>query len=434
METIQQMMAATGMTAEQIIATLNKKNTTEVDGNIKMNQEKATDISEIVEAPATTIKEDFSEEETESKMDFNPLKCMARVWYRGIGRQCSRKRVEGSDYCKSHGLKASICSIGGVNKKGLWLGRIDKPKPVKNEAGETVIEWPSKEKHEEIKEKMLQKKNAPKEKKAKKEPKKKKRSPSAYALFQKMAKDKIQEAAGEGADFKTRQQTASKMWKEMSTEDKKVFQDEAKKLKDEFKASQVPEGPQKPKRPMSAWLIFCGTRRATIKAENPELKMTDIVKKMGEEWKAMSEEDKKEFNEQAAEKRKIYDEEMKTYKEQLPPEQPPAELFEDDEVIAAPAPKASDEPKAEIVEADKDDDEDLDASDDDEELSLMGFTCDEEPYKGDILGLAPESKKLYKEIDGEWEFVGVLKNFESDEDGIPNKDTFVYDFDAVDED
>ena len=425
METIQQMMTATGMTAEQIIATLNKKNTTEVDGNIKINQEKATDISEIVEAPATTVKEDIPKEETESKIDFNPLKCMARVWYRGIGRQCSRKRVEGSDYCKSHGLKASICSIGGVNKKGLWLGRIDKPKPVKNEAGETVIEWPSKEKHEAIKEKMLQKKNAPKEKKAKKEPKKKKRSPSAYALFQKKAKDKIQEAAGEGADFKTRQQTASKMWKEMSTEDKKVFQDEAKKLKEEFKASQVPEGPQKPKRPMSAWLIFCGTRRATIKAENPELKMTDIVKKMGEEWKAMSEEDKKEFNEQAAEKRKIYDEEMKTYKEQLPPEQPPAELFEDDEVIAAPAPE---------VEKNEEYDAETEGSDDEEEMELIGFVCSESPYEGKTLGFDKATNKLYMIVDDDYEFVGLMKEYKCDEDGNPVQETFVYDFDAVEED
>lgn len=424
METIQQMMTATGMTAEQIIATLNKKNTTEVDGDIKINQEKATDISEIVEAPATTIKEDFSEEETESKMDFNPLKCMARVWANGLGKQCSRNRIDGSDYCKNHGNKASICEDGAKDKKGLWLGRIDKPKPVKNEAGETVIEWPSEDKHEAIKEKMLQKKNAPKDKKAKKEPKKKKRSPSAYALFQKMAKDKIQEAAGEDADFKTRQQTASKMWKEMSTEDKKVFQDEAKKLKDEFKASQVPKGPQKPKRPMSAWLIFCGTRRATIKAENPELKMTDIVKKMGEEWKAMSEEDKKEFNEQASEKKKIYDEEMKIYKEQLPAEQPPAELFEDDEVIAAPAPE--DEKNEEY-------DAETEGSDDDE-MELIGFVCSESPYEGKTLGFDKTTNKLFMIVDDDYEFVGLMKEYKCDEDGNPDQETFVFDFDAVEED
>ena len=97
METIQQMMTATGMTAEQIIATLNKKNTTEVDGNIKINKEKASDIPEIVEAPATTIEEDIPKEETESKMDINPLKCMARVWENGLGKQCSCNRIVNED-------------------------------------------------------------------------------------------------------------------------------------------------------------------------------------------------------------------------------------------------------------------------------------------------------------------------------------------------
>lgn len=43
----------------------------------------------------------------------------------------------------------------------------------------------------------------------------------------------------------------------------------------------------KPKRPMSAYMIWLNSAREQIKSEHPGLKVTEIAKKGGEMWKSM---------------------------------------------------------------------------------------------------------------------------------------------------
>jgi hypothetical protein len=43
----------------------------------------------------------------------------------------------------------------------------------------------------------------------------------------------------------------------------------------------------KPKRPMSAYMLWLNSAREQIKADNPGLKVTEIAKKGGEIWRAM---------------------------------------------------------------------------------------------------------------------------------------------------
>lgn len=43
----------------------------------------------------------------------------------------------------------------------------------------------------------------------------------------------------------------------------------------------------KPKRPMSAYMLWLNSARESIKSENPGMKVTDIAKKGGEIWKSM---------------------------------------------------------------------------------------------------------------------------------------------------
>lgn len=43
----------------------------------------------------------------------------------------------------------------------------------------------------------------------------------------------------------------------------------------------------KPKRPMSAYMLWLNSAREQIKSENPGMKVTDIAKKGGEIWKSM---------------------------------------------------------------------------------------------------------------------------------------------------
>lgn len=43
----------------------------------------------------------------------------------------------------------------------------------------------------------------------------------------------------------------------------------------------------KPKRPMSAYMLWLNSAREQIKADNPGLRVTEIAKKGGEIWRSM---------------------------------------------------------------------------------------------------------------------------------------------------
>ena len=51
--------------------------------------------------------------------------------------------------------------------------------------------------------------------------------------------------------------------------------------------------PNAPKRAKSAYFIFCEDKRPEIKSKYPDLKMTDVSKKLGEAWKELTANDKK---------------------------------------------------------------------------------------------------------------------------------------------
>ena len=430
MSTMQKMMEESGMTAEQMMAMMAKMQagTTDAtkvqvshDGNVTVTETEA-EVAETKEPEAAAAPvEDTETTETKKNNDisaYNKDKCIARCWAGGIGDQCSRKPMSGSEYCKMHAKRAEICSEGGVDKKGLWLGRIDKPKPTTAPDGTVVIEWADPDKHDEIRAKKAQKKNAPKAEKKKKE-KKQKRSPSAYALFLKQSQDAIKAAAGEDADFSTRQKKASDMWKNMSEEDKKPFVEQSQELKKAFNEKKDKEeaskGPKKPKRSPSAYLCYASSVRAGLRDENPGLKMTDITKMIGTAWKALSDEEKKPFVTEAAEKRKIYDAQMEAYKALLPKEQPPAELFDE---ISEEKEVTTDAYKADTVE-------ESDDESDDEELDLKAFTCNVSPYKGEILGLDISTKTVYKVDGDEGTVVGKVEDFKLNEEGKLDEDSIV---------
>ncbi|XP_033747604.1 FACT complex subunit SSRP1-like [Pecten maximus] len=62
--------------------------------------------------------------------------------------------------------------------------------------------------------------------------------------------------------------------------------------------------PNKPKRPMSGYMIWFNTNRESIKADNPSLSMTELSKKAGELWKEMK--DKSEWDEKHAKAKEEY--------------------------------------------------------------------------------------------------------------------------------
>ena len=175
----------------------------------------------------------------------------------------------------------------------------------------------------------------------------------------------IEELAPVGTPYNKRSQFVrthiANLWKDMSAEDRKRFDDqaEADKLRyaKEMKAYTPPDwatmpvvnvleakeakkaksssakleessstpakkakDPDAPKRGMSAFLFFSNAKRAEVTAElkaaNPDLKgVAEVGKRLGEMWKELSDEAKQPYNEQAAADKERYEREQAAYNE-----------------------------------------------------------------------------------------------------------------------
>ena len=64
--------------------------------------------------------------------------------------------------------------------------------------------------------------------------------------------------------------------------------------------------PNAPKRALNPYMFFGKEVRQTIRDENPEMKMTEISKKIGVMWKELSEEDKVKYNDLAEKDKERY--------------------------------------------------------------------------------------------------------------------------------
>lgn len=68
---------------------------------------------------------------------------------------------------------------------------------------------------------------------------------------------------------------------------------------------------EKPKRPLSAYMIWLNATREQIKKENPGIKVTEIAKRGGELWRAMK--DKTEWETKAAKCKDDYTKAVREY-------------------------------------------------------------------------------------------------------------------------
>jgi len=97
-----------------------------------------------------------------------------------------------------------------------------------------------------------------------------------------------------------------------------------KKSKPIAKRSKKKKDPNAPKRPRSAYILFCAQERPNVKKDNPDAKPADILKLLAERWKTISESDKKDFAGKASDDKDRYSDEMQHYA-------PPADAGSDDE-------------------------------------------------------------------------------------------------------
>jgi high mobility group protein B3 len=68
-----------------------------------------------------------------------------------------------------------------------------------------------------------------------------------------------------------------------------------------------------PKRPLSAYIIYCQEQRESLKKKNPDMKATELTSQLGSMWKALSDDKKKQYLTKHEKERERYQREMKDY-------------------------------------------------------------------------------------------------------------------------
>ncbi|XP_031719678.1 high mobility group protein B1b [Anarhichas minor] len=193
-----------------------------------------------------------------------------------------------------------------------------------------------------------------------KDPRKPKGRMSSYAYFVQTCREehkkKHPDASVNFAEFSKK---CSERWKTMSQKEKGKFEDMAKldkvRYERDMKNYDPPKGqkkkrykdPNAPKRPPSAFFLFCGDFRPKVKSEHPGLTIGDTAKKLGEMWNGSSAENKQPYERKAAKLKEKYDKDVVAYRTK-------------GTVDSASAATADDEEEEEEEEEEDDDDDDDD--------------------------------------------------------------------------
>jgi len=111
-------------------------------------------------------------------------------------------------------------------------------------------------------------------------------------------------------DAKVKKTTKSKATKSKATA-KKATKSSKKSDKKGGKKDKKEKKADGPKRPSSAYMLFCKAKRAEVIASNKDISASDIFKKLGEMWKAADAATKKPFETAAAQDKKRYEAECK---------------------------------------------------------------------------------------------------------------------------
>lgn len=145
-----------------------------------------------------------------------------------------------------------------------------------------------------------------------------KRFKSSYILFFMAKQKEIKAEIGEGASVGEISKRSSEKWKNLSPEDRAIWDAKAEADKERYNLEkekytgpwQVPwirtkKNPNAPKRPMSAFLFFSQDKRRVIKEANPGMRNTEISRVLGGMWKkALPEERAPHIEREAAEREK----------------------------------------------------------------------------------------------------------------------------------
>jgi len=156
---------------------------------------------------------------------------------------------------------------------------------------------------------------------------------SNYTFFVQMCREEHRKKhPNENVNFTEFSKKCAERWKQMTDKEKKRFADMAENDKQRYDremASYTPpagEGgvrkrkkkdPNAPKRPLSAFFLFCQDERPAVKAVYPNYGVGDAAKELGERWNKVTAEAKSKYEAMAQGDKARYDKELQKYKATL---------------------------------------------------------------------------------------------------------------------
>lgn len=147
--------------------------------------------------------------------------------------------------------------------------------------------------------------------KTKKDPDAPKRPPTAFFLYAQTRRDAIKRAH-KGVAVTEIAKKLGQEWRSLSDAEKDKFYAKAEKEKEKYlvKKEKYDEKKSKngpPKRSPTSFFLFAKDRRPELKRKHPKSSVTDIAKKLGEEWHNLGGRKKRTYQEEAARLKSIYD-------------------------------------------------------------------------------------------------------------------------------
>ncbi|KAL7672158.1 hypothetical protein ACOME3_007052 [Neoechinorhynchus agilis] len=163
---------------------------------------------------------------------------------------------------------------------------------------------------------------------------------SAYTFFLQTCREEFRKSNPEQPlRFTDFSKECSSKWRQLSEQDKTKFFDMANRDKIRYERemdSYAPpppstttatnlnindnetkrkrkKDPNAPKRPLSAFFIFCSDQRTKVKEKHPEFSVADISKHLGTVWATMTDEDKKQYYQRNQTEKERYQAQMLEY-------------------------------------------------------------------------------------------------------------------------
>uniref|UniRef100_A0A8C5Q8S2 High mobility group protein B1 n=1 Tax=Leptobrachium leishanense TaxID=445787 RepID=A0A8C5Q8S2_9ANUR len=159
------------------------------------------------------------------------------------------------------------------------------------------------------------------------DPKKPRGKMSSYAYFVQTCREEHKKKHPDASvNFSEFSKKCSERWRTMSAKEKGKFEDMAKtdkvRYEREMKSYIPPKGetkkrfkdPNAPKRPPSAFFLFCSDFRPKIKGEHPGLTIGDVAKKLGEMWNNTASDDKVPYERKAGKLKEKYEKDVAAYR------------------------------------------------------------------------------------------------------------------------